>query len=189
MKPSPFSEEPIADALRHVEAGTAVAEGCRKLGVSEQTCSRGKRTCAGIGIAEWRRLRQLEDEHRKLKPWGADLTLDQHLRQEVIRTKRSSRPRAGSWWSLCESAFMCVRDGRATWSRCIARPRGTGVSLGIRRPCAYGFAIWPRPRCATGIAASTSGARARAGGSITNGSTVYTGWKGSHAASSAGRSA
>jgi putative transposase len=39
---------------------------CRKLGISEQTFSRWKRKDAGIGVAELRRLRQVEDEHRRL---------------------------------------------------------------------------------------------------------------------------
>ncbi len=37
MKPSSFSEEQVAYALRHVEAGTPVEDGCRQLGVSEAT--------------------------------------------------------------------------------------------------------------------------------------------------------
>jgi putative transposase len=85
MKQSAFTEEQITYALRQVEAGAPVAEVCRKLGVSEQTFYRWKRTCAGLGVAELRRLRQLEEEHRQLKPLVADLTLDQHLRQEVLR--------------------------------------------------------------------------------------------------------
>jgi putative transposase len=53
------------------------------VGISEQTFSRWKRRFAGMGVAEWRRLRQLEEEHRKLKQLVADLTLAKHLLQEV----------------------------------------------------------------------------------------------------------
>jgi putative transposase len=87
MKKSAFSEEQITYALRQVEAGTPVAEVCRKLGISEQTCSRGKQKFAGMGIAELRRLRQLEEEHRRLKQLVADLTLDKPRLQEVLRKK------------------------------------------------------------------------------------------------------
>ena len=59
----------------------------RKLGVSEQTFYRWKRKFAGMGIAELRRLRQLEEENRRLKQLVADLTLDRHMLQEVIRKK------------------------------------------------------------------------------------------------------
>ncbi len=82
-----FSEEQIVYALRQAEAGAPVVEVCRKLGVTEQTFYRWKRKFAGLGIAELRRLRQLEDENRRLKQLVADLTLDRHMLQEVIRKK------------------------------------------------------------------------------------------------------
>ncbi len=67
MRTSRFTEQQVVAALRQVENGTAVAEVCRKLGVSEQTFYRWKRKYAGIGVAELRRLRQVEDENRRLK--------------------------------------------------------------------------------------------------------------------------
>jgi putative transposase len=67
MKKTAFTEEQIAYALRQAETGTPVADICRKLGVSEQTFYRWKKKFAGMGIAELRRLRQLEEENRTLK--------------------------------------------------------------------------------------------------------------------------
>ena len=61
MKKTAFTEEQIAYALRQAETGTSVADICRKLGVSEQTFYRWKKKFAGMGIAELRRLRQLEE--------------------------------------------------------------------------------------------------------------------------------
>jgi putative transposase len=87
MRKTEFTEEQIAYALRQVEAGTSVVEVSRKLGVSEQTFYRWKRKFAGMGVAELRRLRVLEDENRTLKQLVADLTLDKHMLQEVIRKK------------------------------------------------------------------------------------------------------
>ncbi len=81
------TEEQIVYALRQAEAGTPVLEVCRKLGVTEQTFYRWKRKFAGLGMAELRRLRQLEEENRKLKQLVADLTLDKHMLQEVLRKK------------------------------------------------------------------------------------------------------
>ena len=69
------------------ESGTPVAEVCRKLGITEQTFYKWKRRVAGMGIAELARLRQLEDENKKLKSLVADLTLDKHMLQEVLRKK------------------------------------------------------------------------------------------------------
>lgn len=87
MKKSKFTEEQIAYALRQVESGTPVLDACRKLGITEQTFYRWKKKFAGMGVAELRRLRQLEDENRRLKALVADLTLDKHMLQEVISKK------------------------------------------------------------------------------------------------------
>lgn len=82
-----FTEEQIAFALRQAESGTPVGEVCRKLGVSEQSFYRWKKQFAGMGIAEIRRLKQLEDENTKLKRLVADLTLDKTMLQDALRKK------------------------------------------------------------------------------------------------------
>ena len=87
MKKSKFTEEQITYALRQVEAGTPVLEVCRNLGIAEQTFYRWKKKFAGMGIAELRRLRQLEEENFKLKQLVADLSLDKHILQEVLSKK------------------------------------------------------------------------------------------------------
>jgi putative transposase len=79
-----FTEEQIAFALRQAESGTSVAEVIRKLGISEQTFYRWKKRFAGLGIAELRRLRTLEEEYRKLKQMVADLSLDKKMLQDVL---------------------------------------------------------------------------------------------------------
>lgn len=87
MKRKRFSEEQIAFALRHAESGTTIEEICRKMGVSEPTFYRWKKVYAGMGVAEIRRLKQLEDENAKLKRVVADLTLDKAMLQDVLRKK------------------------------------------------------------------------------------------------------
>jgi putative transposase len=82
-----FTNEQMIYTLRQVEAGTTVAEVCRKMGITEQTFYRWKKKFAGMGVAELARLRQLEEENRKLKSLVADLTLDKHMLQEVLRKK------------------------------------------------------------------------------------------------------
>jgi len=82
-----YTEEQIAFALRQAESGTPVAEMIRRLGVSEQTFYRWKKQFAGLGVAELRRLRTLEEENRKLKQLVADLSLDKKMLQDVLSKK------------------------------------------------------------------------------------------------------
>ncbi len=85
MKKSRYSAEQVAFALRQVEGGTLVTEVCRKMGISEQTFYRWKKRFAGMGVAEVRRLRILEEENKKLKQLVADLSLDKQMLQDVLR--------------------------------------------------------------------------------------------------------
>jgi putative transposase len=71
--------------LRQAEAGTTVDEICRKLGVTQATFYRWKKKYAGMGVSELRRLRQVEEENRKLEQLVADLSLDKHMLQEIVR--------------------------------------------------------------------------------------------------------
>ena len=87
MKRKRFTEEQIAIALRQAEAGTSVEEVRRKLGVGEPTFHRWKKRFAGMGVPEFRRLKQLEEENRRLKQLVADLTLDKTMLQDVVRRK------------------------------------------------------------------------------------------------------
>jgi len=87
MRKARFTEEQISFAIRQAESGTPVVEVCRKIGVSEQTYYRWKRKYVGMGVSELRRIRQLEEENRKLKKIVADLSLDKHMRQEVLSKK------------------------------------------------------------------------------------------------------
>jgi len=88
MRKTRFSEEQIVTALRQAEAGTPVAEICRKLEVTESTFYRWKKHFGGLGISELRELRLLREENRKLKQLVADLSLDKRILQESLRKKR-----------------------------------------------------------------------------------------------------
>ena len=81
------SNEEIVHALHQVDSGEKVTEVCRGLGVSEQTFYRWKKQFTGLGVQELRELRSLRDENRKLKQVVADLTLDRHILQEIVRKK------------------------------------------------------------------------------------------------------
>ena len=87
MKKSKFTESQIVFALRQAETGVTVGEVCRKMGISEATFYNWKKKYGGIGTSELRRLRELEAENQQLKKLVADLSLDKHMLQEVIRKK------------------------------------------------------------------------------------------------------
>jgi len=55
--------------------------------MSEATFYRWKQRFAGMGVTEIRRLKQLEEENRRLKQVVADLTLDKAMLQDVVRQK------------------------------------------------------------------------------------------------------
>jgi putative transposase len=85
------TEEQILQALRQAQGGEKAVEICRKLGISEQTFYTWnytwKRKYSGIGLNELRELRQLRNENDKLKKLVADLSLDRHMLQEIVRKK------------------------------------------------------------------------------------------------------
>ncbi len=87
MKKSKFTEQQIVFALKQAETGVPVGEVCRKMGISEPTFYNWKKKFSGLGTAELRRLRQLEDENARLKQVVADLTLDKQMLQDVLKKK------------------------------------------------------------------------------------------------------
>jgi putative transposase len=88
MKKSKFSEEQITLALHTAESGTAsVNEVCRKLGITDATFYRWKSKYGNLMPSELKRMKQLEEENKKLKSLVADLSLDKHMLQEVIAKK------------------------------------------------------------------------------------------------------
>jgi putative transposase len=79
------SEAQIIAALKQVDAGRTAAEVGRELGVSKHTIYAWKAKYGGLEVSEAQRLRQLEDENRRLKKLVADLSLDKDMLQAVIR--------------------------------------------------------------------------------------------------------
>jgi putative transposase len=79
-----FSEEQIIGILRQHEKGMKVTDIIRQHNISEQTFYRWKSKYGGMEVAEARKLRQLEDENRRLKQLVAELTLDKQMLQHVI---------------------------------------------------------------------------------------------------------
>ena len=87
MKKSRYTDEQIAFALRQAETGTSVQEVIRKMGISEATFYNWKKMFGGLGPSKVRRLKQLEEENRRLKQMVADLSLDKQMLQDVLSRK------------------------------------------------------------------------------------------------------
>ena len=83
MKKSKFTEERIAFALRQVETGTRLAEVCRKMGISEQTCFRWKRKSGSLGVPELRRVRQLGGSHKHDEPGAGNMRLSRGVESNL----------------------------------------------------------------------------------------------------------
>lgn len=82
-----FSDAQVALVVREIENGARVEDVCRKLGVSDATVYNWKKKFAGMGTAEVRRLRLLEEENAKLKRLVADLSLDKVMLQDILSKK------------------------------------------------------------------------------------------------------
>ncbi len=86
MKATRFNEEQIAMAL-HLAEQTSVEEVTRKLGIANATFYRWKSKYGGLLPTEVKRLKQLEEENKRLKSLVADLSLDKKMLQDVLSKK------------------------------------------------------------------------------------------------------
>lgn len=87
MKGKRYSEEKIISILKEHESGIPVADLCRRHGVSEQSIYRWKTKFGGMEVSDAKRLRDLEDENRRLKRMVADLSLDKQMLEDVLAKK------------------------------------------------------------------------------------------------------
>lgn len=71
-----YTEEQIIAVLKEAQSGVSTADLCRKYGVSDATIYKWKSKFSGMEVSDVRKMRQLEDENRRLKHLVADLTLD-----------------------------------------------------------------------------------------------------------------
>ena len=87
MRKSKFSEHQIIAILKAVEAGRTVKDVCREREISDATYYQWKSKYGGMQASDIKRLRELEDENRRLKQMSADLLLENRALKDVIAKK------------------------------------------------------------------------------------------------------
>jgi len=87
MRKSKFSDSQIVKILKEVEGGRKVKEICREHEISDATYYQWKSKFGGMEAADVRRLKELEDENRRLKHMYADLSLENRALKDVITKK------------------------------------------------------------------------------------------------------
>lgn len=87
MGKSRFTETQIITILKEVEKGRTVKDVCREYSVSDATYYQWKSKYGGMEASDIRKLRELEDENRRLKQMYADLSLENRALKNVIAKK------------------------------------------------------------------------------------------------------
>ena len=80
MKKSRFTDSQIMAALKRVEAGLPVPEMCRELGISTATLYKWRAKFGGMDTSMMTRMKELEDENRRLKK----MYLEEKLKSEIV---------------------------------------------------------------------------------------------------------
>ncbi len=109
MKGKRYSEEKIIAILKEHEAGVPTVELVRRHGVSEQSIYRWKTKYGGMEVSEAKRLRELEEENRRLKRIVADLSLDKQMLEDVLSRNVWSAPSPQVSFDALNSLHKCIR--------------------------------------------------------------------------------
>ena len=84
MRKSRFTDAQLIGMIKEQEAGLPTAELCRKHGLSPATFYKMKAKYGGMDLSDAKRLKQLEDENRKLKRRVADVMLDNVVLKDLL---------------------------------------------------------------------------------------------------------
>src|SRR5512143_590422 len=87
VKKARFTEQQVIEILKLAEAGTKVTDLCRKHGISQWTFYQWRNKYGGMGVNEAKRLKDLEEENRRLKRIVADQALDLSALKEALHRK------------------------------------------------------------------------------------------------------
>ena len=87
MRKSIHSESEMVKAVKELESGVSVEVVAREHGILKATLYQWKSKYSGMDVSQVRRLKELEEENRKLKQMYADLALDNRILRDVIEKK------------------------------------------------------------------------------------------------------
>ena len=87
MKKSKFSESQIVTILKEAEAGVSLEDLVRQHGFSKASFYKWKGKYSGMTVSELKRLRELEEENRRLKQMYANLSLEHEALKDIIEKK------------------------------------------------------------------------------------------------------
>ena len=87
MKKSNFTESQIIKYLKEHEAGRSTKDICREIGIAEATFYSWRKKYGGMEVEQLKKLKELEEENRRLKQMYADLSLDHKILKEIIEKK------------------------------------------------------------------------------------------------------
>lgn len=87
MKKSIISETQIVNSIKEHESGKNTNDICRELGIHKATFYNWKKKYSGMDNQELKRLKELEEENRRLKHMYADLALDHKILKDVLSKK------------------------------------------------------------------------------------------------------
>ena len=84
MKRLRFTQEQVIAVLKEHQAGAAVADLCRKHGISDATFYTWRSKYGGMEVSDAKRLKSLEEENAKLKKLLAELMLDVSTLKDLL---------------------------------------------------------------------------------------------------------
>jgi putative transposase len=87
MKTSRFKDSQIIAILKQAEAGTPVSDLCREHGMSSATFYKWRAKYGGMDASLMKRMKELEDENRRLKKMYAETKLEAEIVKEALAKK------------------------------------------------------------------------------------------------------